>query len=139
MKSGIRIAALLLEGFLALTAIPAGMAMVFRPDGSLLGFPPGMLAGTPFHGYLVPGLVLSVVIGGAASAALAALLARRRTAPRLVAASGAVTTGWIAAQLWFIGYQGLLQPLILAIGACLLLTGPVSADLRGSGSRPGNR
>jgi hypothetical protein len=65
-----------LNTFLALTAIAGGRAL-------LAGFqtpPVSLLQGSPFRSYLVPGLVLSVVVGGSAASAAVALVFRLRVA-----------------------------------------------------------
>jgi hypothetical protein len=47
----------------ALTAIPSGILMIARPDGSAFGATPQALAGTPFDSWLVPGVLLFSCLG----------------------------------------------------------------------------
>lgn len=76
MNKLVRFLLLLLLGFLALTAIPGGIALlagVFTP-------PVEMLRGSPFGSFLVPGLALAVLVGGSASVAFVMFFRRRRGA-----------------------------------------------------------
>ncbi|MBK7506600.1 MAG: hypothetical protein IPI52_16600 [Bacteroidetes bacterium] len=106
--------------FLALGAIPAGVAFVLSPDGSLVGMPLAVLGGTPFDDFRLPGLVLATVVGGStlAAAGLVASGSRRAADGALVA--GAVTLGWIAFQVLLIGYVSRLQPLVALLGLALV-------------------
>jgi hypothetical protein len=50
--------------FVVFTALSSGLIMVLKPDGSSLGLNLKMLDGTPFHNFLIPGLLLMFIIGG---------------------------------------------------------------------------
>jgi hypothetical protein len=52
---------LLLIAFVAVTALPSGILLVYEPDGSLLGLPLAMLESSPF---VNSGLMLALVVGG---------------------------------------------------------------------------
>jgi hypothetical protein len=114
-------AALALLGFMSLNAIPAGLLLVLRPDGSYIGLPPSLLEGTPFADFRVPGLALSIAVGGSSLAAFLLVLFRHRYARLAIILAGAVEVGWIVCQVAYIGYQGFLQPLILVMGLATLL------------------
>ncbi len=47
-RAGAEKTALFLLAFMALNALPAGILLVLRPDGSWIGLQPSLLAGTPF-------------------------------------------------------------------------------------------
>jgi len=56
----------ILIGLLLLQVISAfggGIAMVLKPDGSGLGIPLYILKGSPFSNFLIPGIILSIVLG----------------------------------------------------------------------------
>ena len=84
-----------LLGFVALTAIPGGVALALGLDP----MPPEWLVGTPFSGYLIPGLLLASVVGGSAGLALVAVIRDRETARALAAFSGCVLMGWIGVEV----------------------------------------
>ena len=44
-------------------AVGGGVALVAAPDGGILHMPAGNLHGSPFHDFLIPGIVLLVVLG----------------------------------------------------------------------------
>ncbi len=48
---------------LGLGALAGGLALVTAPDGSNMGFDVGLLAGSPFDDYLIPGLILGGLFG----------------------------------------------------------------------------
>ncbi|MFO0756955.1 MAG: flavodoxin domain-containing protein [Byssovorax sp.] len=49
--------------FTAVTAMGGGAVLIASPDGSLVRFPAGTLDHTPFHDFLLPGLILFVLVG----------------------------------------------------------------------------
>ena len=105
---------------LALGAIPAGIALMASPDGSLLGLPPSILAGTPFADFTLPGLVLAAVVGGSTLAAAVQALRDAPSAPRLALVAGLLVVGWIAVQVALLGSLSPLQPVVGGLGLALV-------------------
>lgn len=119
---------------LALGALPAGFMLVAKPDGSLLGFSPNWLAGSPFSSYTVPGLVLTALFGFGSLASIIGLIARPRWAwidalarhihtDWPVAASGLIGIGlmiWIAVQVMIIPVS-FLQPTLFGLGLLIVV------------------
>jgi hypothetical protein len=70
----LRVLLVLLNGFLALTAIAGGVGLL----ADLNAPPVTALAGSPFSDYTIPGLALLVVVGG--TAVIATLLSARKHA-----------------------------------------------------------
>jgi hypothetical protein len=55
---------LILLGFLGLSAIGGGGALIISPSGKLLGgLPLSILQNSPFNNFLMPGIILFVVLG----------------------------------------------------------------------------
>ena len=97
---GLRIALSISLGFVALTAISGGAALLLGAEAQR--FPLDWLHGTPFADYTIPALLLAIAVGGSALLAVIALWVR----PRFGAASG------IAAGLFLMGYIA-IEALIL--------------------------
>lgn len=116
-----RILLVILEGFLALTAIAGGIALFT----GMLAPPVEYLAGSVFTSFLIPGLSLAVIVGGMALAgAILAAIGHRYTAP--VTASSAITIiVFETVELMVIGspagYARNLQVLYLSLGLALVL------------------
>jgi hypothetical protein len=70
----LRVLLILLNGFLALTAIAGGVGLL----ADLNAPPVTALAGSPFSDYTIPGLALLIVVGG--TAVIATLLSARKHA-----------------------------------------------------------
>ena len=49
--------------FQAISAIPAGLSLIFDPSGNNLNLPIKLLKGSPFPNFLIPGLFLFFVLG----------------------------------------------------------------------------
>jgi len=107
--------------FVAFSAIPAGLAFVLKPDGSLLQMNAGIYKIPLFKDFLLPGFVLAFVIGG--GQLLTALLFMRKSQKRLWFAfiSGVILIIWIIVQLLLIGFNSWLQPFIFALGLTEIL------------------
>jgi hypothetical protein len=54
---------LILLGFLGLGALGGGFVFIISPTGDLLGMPLSILGQSPFHSFLVPGIILFVILG----------------------------------------------------------------------------
>ena len=116
---GIRIALLIVQAFVALTAFAGGTALVIGSLGAELPvsitMPPADLAGSPFDSYVIPGLMLAVVLGGVHVVAFVLLVRRRPSALFVAAVAGYATLVWIFVQMVYIPFS-FLQALYFAAG-----------------------
>jgi hypothetical protein len=110
------------ECFVAILAIPAGLSMMIDPSGSDIGISTDMLQGTPFKSYFIPGLFL--FIGNGAFQLICAMFSFRkhRLAPLLGILIGFFLLIWICMQVYFIGFVHFLQPVFftVAVGEIVL-------------------
>jgi hypothetical protein len=109
-----------LEVFLGIGALGGGGQFVVAPDGHLIGMSTRLLAGTPFHDFLVPGLVLFLVLGVAPLLAAAAAIARRPIATLLTLAVAVVLGGWIVVEMAMLGGVQTLFWAFYLVLACLI-------------------
>jgi hypothetical protein len=93
----IRILLSLLTGFVALTAIGGGVALLVGVEGNR--FPLEWLRGTPFGTYTVPALILAGVVGGSALVACITLFTRPSFGWRAALVSGILMMGFIAVEV----------------------------------------
>jgi hypothetical protein len=59
--------------FLGISASFGGIVLVVNPTGGLIGMPISLLRFSPFHDFLIPGLILGIVFGIGSFAAILAL------------------------------------------------------------------
>lgn len=104
-----------LHAVLGVLAVAAGQALARDPSGDPLRFEVEWLDGSPFPDYRVPGLFLTVVIGGA-NLVSAALLGRRDPlAPLASLGTGILLLVWIAIQTAIIGFRDWTQGMWWAV------------------------
>jgi uncharacterized membrane protein len=117
-----RLACLGLLAFLGLGALAGGVALVLKPDGSIMQMPASMLAGSPFPDFLVPGLILGGLFGIGSFAVVE--LGRRdaRPAPFLAFAIGCGQMIWIVVELMIIKGVSFLHPLYFGVGLAIAAT-----------------
>lgn len=136
--SHIETAILALESALAFSAYLGAIGLLTAIDGSNLGMTTEILRGTPFHDFLVPGVLLLFANGVLPTIVVVAALWRVPWASWGHLVVGCTLMGWIACQIALVGYLSPLQPIYFAIGAtiavlALLLQPPkVPADLKQS-------
>jgi hypothetical protein len=108
--------------FVALTALSSGLILVIRPDGSSLGLDLSMLKETPFHSFLVPGLLLIFIVGGIHLFAIFLSIVRHSQTYRLTLIAGIVLMVWIVVQFLLVPSYTWLYGFYLIIGmlVCLL-------------------
>jgi len=87
--------------------VVGGVLLAAAPDGSLLRADPGVLAGTPFDDWRVPGVLLAVLVGGGFLLAGWWQWRDYRYARELSLLAGAGLIGFEAAELAWIGFQPL--------------------------------
>ncbi len=97
-----RIAIVVLEAFIAVSAIAGGIGLV----GGGIALPPEWLAGTLFSSYLIPGMILGAVVGGSALVAAALLLLAHPLALPAALAAGLIQAGWIVGEILLVGTHG---------------------------------
>ena len=117
---GVRKVQLILNGFLALTAIGGGVALMGG-----WGTPPvALLEGSPFRSYLIPGVALTFLVGGSGAAAFLAAGRRSPVAWQLSLASGTGIIIFEIVELLTIGSPAgpgrVMQVLYLLIGVALI-------------------
>jgi hypothetical protein len=92
----------ILQLFIGIGAIPAGLLLVIDPSGEMMSMPLDMLAGSPFPNFLVPGIFL-LAVNGIGSIIGAVLTFRRHQWAGLVAMGlGAFLVTWIIIQVWVV-------------------------------------
>ncbi|WP_426319605.1 hypothetical protein [Microbacterium sp. E-13] len=100
---------LVAQGFVAVTAIAGGTAIVVGAMSpamaTVLSPPPAYLEGSPFSSYLVPGLALAGLLGGIHVVAFITLLRRYRWSLLISAAAAFATLIWIFVQMMFIPFS----------------------------------
>ena len=87
----------MLSGFIALTAIEGGLAMLLGMEAGR--FPLEWLRGTPFKDYTIPALLLVFVVGGSSLAACVMAFTRHKAAPRFSMVAGLVMMGYIVVEI----------------------------------------
>jgi len=92
-KLGIAIG--ILTGFVALTAIGGGIAMLVGADK----FPLEWLQGTPFKDYTIPALILAIVVGGSSLLATVMIFMGHKVAMRASMVGGLILVGQIVVEV----------------------------------------
>jgi len=105
-----------LQSFVALGAIPAGISMIFTPDGSKVGMSTSILQNSPFNNFLIPGIVLLVVNGLLNIVGAVYSFMRYGNFHLIGLLLGGFLIIWICIQIYLIGFIHVLQPVFLAIG-----------------------
>lgn len=106
----------ILQFFVGIGAVISGGLLVAAPSGEYLQAPQDMLRGSPFHDFLVPGLIL-VLVNGIGQLAAGVLTFRRHPAAGFVAmVFGLGLMIWIFVQVNMIGGGHWLQITYFALG-----------------------
>jgi len=115
-----RAAAIGVELCTSVAAFAGGIALVARPDGSLLQAKVSALHGTPFTDWRVPGLLLAALVGCGFLAAGAGEILRWRHAPHLSVLAGTGLVAFECAELLVIGFQP-LEAVVATVGVLVIV------------------
>ncbi|MDQ1286509.1 MAG: hypothetical protein QG622_74 [Actinomycetota bacterium] len=119
-----RWSALVLDGFVAVTAIGGGAALATGAEGTR--FPVDWLRRTPWTSYLIPGLILACVVGGSAVGAWIAVVRRRPSAGAATSVAAVLLAGQILGEVILLAQPGPITPtevFYLVVAAGMLLSG----------------
>lgn len=106
-----------------ISGLIGGISFINDPSGHNLGLPIKWLQNTPFENYLIPGLILLTILGIFPILVAGGLITRYRRVLTLVRLLGYALVIWIAAEIYFIGYQpeSPLQLIYGLLGIIILL------------------
>lgn len=110
----------ILVSLIAITAGLSGLLMISRPDGSILNLPIDLLASTPFRSYLIPGILLTTVVGGLNLLAVFFNMQRHPGRYNWAIAGGLAVSLWILLQFIFIGAAHWLHFVCLGTGVLVI-------------------
>ncbi len=103
--------------FIAIGALPAGLLYITDPSGTELGVSTDMLANSPLPNFLIPGLCLFIIHGLGNLAASVFSFLRKPVSGYLGVFFGAAQLIWITVQVSWIGLISFMQPMFFIIGA----------------------
>jgi hypothetical protein len=111
----------IMVSFIAVTATLSGLLMISKPDGSILNLPLGLLEGTPFKNFLLPGILLTVLAGGTNLLAVFYNMQRHPNRYNWALAGGIMISGWIIVQMIILHAAPWLHFVYLGIGLLIIL------------------
>jgi hypothetical protein len=94
---GLRITIGVITGFIALTAIGGGIALLLGAEGAR--FPLEWLQGTPFKDYTIPALLLTIAVGGSSLIACITMFRNFKNSIALSLVAGSIMVGFIVVEV----------------------------------------
>ncbi len=120
----VRKIAIALLVFLGLSAIAGAVPLILYPTGAPWGFMSlEMLRYSPFHSFLIPGLILLLANGVMSLLVLYLAVQRRPGYGWWVAFQGCVLAGWIVVEVIMLRLIMWAHYLYLAVGLALIVSG----------------
>lgn len=123
MKSFLSTIASILLLFNGFGALYGGWNLISHPDGSSLGMSVSLLSPSPFHDFLIPGIVLFVSNGLASIGAFIGIMLKPRKLAWMVWAQGVILLIWLFVQILLIETLHPLQFILGAVGVALIISG----------------
>jgi hypothetical protein len=111
----------ILVSFIAVTSTISGLLMISKPDGSIFNLPLSLLEGTSFKNFLIPGILLTVLVGGANVLAVFYNMQRHPKRYNWAMAGGIMISGWIIVQMILLHAAHWLHFIYLGIGLLIIL------------------
>jgi hypothetical protein len=112
----------LLIAFVAFTAIFSGLIIIINPaDGGMINLQKELLSNTPFKSFLLPGIILTVLVGGINMIAVFLNIKRHPARYNWAMAGGIMISGWIVVQMILLSAFSWLQLVYLGAGLLIVL------------------
>lgn len=117
-----RMGAIVLLAFLGISALVGSVPMILYPGGSAM-MPLSILEHSPFHSYLIPGMVLFAANGLLAGWVFWVVLARKGDYGLWVVFQGCVLLGWLSVECWMLRMVVGLHYVYGAVALALIVAG----------------
>jgi hypothetical protein len=114
---------LLLNG---IGALFGGYNLIAHPDGSSFHMPLSILKHSPFHNFLIPGIILFTVNGLSSLLVLLTILLKLKNNTLFITAQGAILTGWIVIQIIMLNGIHYLHLIFGGFGLALIVFGLIA-------------
>jgi hypothetical protein len=111
----------ILISFIAITATISGLLMISNPNGEIMNLSLNLLYQTPFKNFILPGILLTVLVGGVNLLAVFFNIQRNVNRYNWAIAGGVMISGWIIVQMILIQTVHWLHFLYLCIGIFIIL------------------
>jgi hypothetical protein len=111
----------ILISFTAITAIISGLLMITNPNGEVMNLSLNLLHQTPFKDFMLPGIILTVFVGGVNLLAVFNNIQRNVNRYNWSIAGGVMVSVWIVVQMILIETVHWLHFLYLGIGVFIIL------------------
>ncbi|MGG9972533.1 hypothetical protein ACQ33O_12135 [Ferruginibacter sp. SUN002] len=115
--------------FNGISALYSGYHLMMHPDGSSIHLPLKLLEGSPFHSYLIPGIILFVVNGVLSMLVLFTLLFNNDNASEYTMLQGVLLAGWILVQTVLIQTVEPMHLIMAGVGIALVILGGIRRNL----------
>ena len=139
MKSFLKILASILLLFNGFGALYGGWNLIIYPDGSSINLSMDWLKHTPFHNYLIPGIILFIANGLCSILIFQATIFNYRHYKKLIMVQGAILCGWIVIQILLIRTIYFLHIIMGFTGILLLIIGTLLRENKHSARIKGKR
>lgn len=117
-----------LVSFVAVSATFCGLWLMSNPDSGFMNLPYGLLEGTPFTSFLVPGILLTVLVGGINFLAALSNLQQYSNRYNWSVCGGVLTASWVILEMALNRTTYWLQWVYLVTGLLIIL---VAYQLKG--------
>lgn len=119
----VRILTIILLALNGLSAVIGGLLLITDPSGYKLGLYTSVLQYSPFDNFLIPGILLTSVIGLGSFIVCALVILRVKKSPTWVIISGFILAVWISIQILMLRDVQFLQITFAINGITLMLFG----------------
>lgn len=113
----------IIQIFIAIGAIPAGIGYLLDTSGKGMGVTTEMLSHSPLKDFLIPGLCLLIIHGFGNVFGAVFSFRKKRLAGHLGIFFGTAQVIWITVQVAWISFSSFMQPLFFIIGTAELILG----------------
>jgi hypothetical protein len=111
-----RVLLIVLQAFLAVSAMPSGLMLMWAPDGHLIQLPLAVLTNAPFTDFFWPGVLLFTVLGMGHAVGLVLTWQRAPLSDGAALVLGSGTVIWIVVQVIMTEPLFWIQGLIGSLG-----------------------
>ncbi len=126
MLKSFKIVVIILLILTAINALIAGGIFILYPSGQKMGMTSEYLIYSPFHSFLLPGIVLFIVIGIFNLFTALLSIGNHYHANTMIKLQGILLCGWIAMQVLMVRDINTLHIVMFCVGVILFLYGSIS-------------